>query len=245
MKGRLLVYMTMGFPSIESQIQFLEGIDPSLVSKIELGYPSSDPRYDGPTIRGTHFETVREDQQGIKELFEACKRASENVVALAYFSDLRNQGDLVQFLAGCGAREFIIPDLLIDYPEKLEDVESVLGHAGVSFVPFFNAATPDNIIVSIGSRASSWIYFGLLPSTGISIPYDTRAVVGRALRLIKHTEVNFGFGIRNCNDVRKIVEAGGTGIAIGSALVGDLERRNFESAYRKLDEFSEALNSAV
>lgn len=245
MSGRVLIYMTIGYPSIEEQIDFVRGLDSTYVTGIELGYPSSNPRYDGPVIRQTHNPEIRKDRNAIRTLFEECGQIVHSVTSLMYYSDYIQEDHLIDFLAGCGARDFIVPDLLIDYAQKTESLIHELENSDSRYVPFFNAATPDRVISNIEGRTSSWIYYGLQPSTGINMPYDIGAVVGRAIECLPRREINFGFGIRNREDVSRIIEAGGSGIAVGSVLVNDLRDRNFNSAYNKISEFSEVIKSAV
>lgn len=155
--------------------------------------------------------------------------------ALSYYSRIGSEGlDFVKSLREDGFSGIIVPDLLTDNPEKsdrlIPEIEKIF-----RFIPFFNPATPDGVIHSVSSMTSSWIYYGLQPSTGIDMPYDLEEVSSRILGLVHGREVNFGFGIRTIEQVKEILGLGSSGVAIGSLLVQYLKNGDLNS-FRKFQE---------
>jgi tryptophan synthase alpha chain len=246
MKSRLLIYLTLGFPNDEFLEDFVRALPDGIVDGLELGLPSSDPRYDGPKIRSTHGEKNHFNLNQLNRILLLCKERKIQVNVLSYYSDIENsEGTTLSMLSEHSVREIIVPDLLIDYAESADAFISRLKANGISYIPFFNAATPDRIIVKYVNMTDSWIYYGLQPSTGINVPVNIQEVVSRATSIIRGRDIIFGFGIRNGADAGEIIRAGGHGIAIGSAIVDDLSRHDKMAAILKISEYREAIDSAI
>ncbi len=246
MKPRLLIYLTLGFPDNNFLEDFILSIPKGTVDGLELGLPSADPRYDGPKIRFTHGENSSFDVDEIGGILQICRDLNVRVNILSYYSDIEKAAaKFLQELSSLTVHEMIVPDLLIDYKEDADAFVKKMREAGISYIPFFNAATPDRVMEKYIEMTDSWIYYGLQPSTGINVPVNIPEVVGRALSLISQRDIIFGFGIRNGDDAADIIRAGGHGIAIGSALVDDIRHRDKNAAIHKLKEYREALDSAV
>ncbi|MGC8515259.1 MAG: tryptophan synthase subunit alpha [Thermoplasmata archaeon] len=246
MKSRLLIYLTLGFPDNEFVEDFVQSVPDGIIDGFELGLPSSDPRYDGPKIRSTHGEKNHFNLDQMDRILRICSDREINVNVLSYYSDFEDGGSTnLRMLSGLPVHEMIVPDLLIDYAEVADTFISKLKASGISFIPFFNAATPDRVIEKYVNKTDSWIYYGLQPSTGINVPVNIPDVVERAKSVIRGRNIIFGFGIRNGGDAMEIIRAGGHGIAIGSAIVDDLARHDKRAAILKILEYREAIDSAV
>ena len=68
-KGILNVYVTAGFPKIDSTLELMEVLQTSGVDLIELGMPYSDPLADGPVIQESSLVALQNGMT-IKKLFE-------------------------------------------------------------------------------------------------------------------------------------------------------------------------------
>jgi tryptophan synthase alpha chain len=246
MKSRLLIYLTLGFPDNEFLEDFVQSIPDGIADGFELGLPSADPRYDGPKIRSTHALKNHFNQDQMDRLLLICRDRKIQVNVLSYYSDIEKSiGPKLSMLSEHAVREMIVPDLLIDYAEFADAFVSTLKATGISYIPFFNAATPDRIIEKYVNMTESWIYYGLQPSTGINVPVNIQDVVARAISVIPKRDIIFGFGIRNGEDAAEIIRAGGHGIAIGSAIVDDLARHDKKAAILKISEYRKAIDSAI
>ncbi len=91
--------------------------------------------------------------------------------------------------------------------------------------PFFTI-TPDHIIKKIAEMTSSWIYYGLQPSTGIDIPYEIDYTTERINQLLPGREITYGFGIKTEEDIKQLMKNGGSGVAIGSYIEKMLEKND-------------------
>lgn len=231
MRRNLILYFTLGFPDQETLEAFTERISPTDVDYVEFGFPSSNPVYDGPRIRGTH-KGARENYspENGERLFSELLGKGLKIYSLTYYRDIESDpGKFLSYIKEQGFSGVIIPDLLVDYSGDSRSIVEIVHQHGLELIPFFNPSTPDRIIADISSMTSSWIYYGLQPSTGISVPFDTGEVAERIRKLLPGREINFGFGIRNNAQVKELVEYGASGVAIGTALIDILKSGDPES----------------
>lgn len=237
MRNNLILYFTLGFPDQDTLELFSEQISPNQVDYVEFGFPSVNPVYDGPKIRVTHrsaFESYAPERG--EKLFSDLTKKGIRLYSLTYYRDIENDsGTFFSYLKEQGFSGIIVPDMLVDYFDQANRVISEIHDAGLELIPFFNPATPDRVIMEISRMTSSWIYYGLQPSTGINVPFDTGEVAERIRSLLPDREINFGFGIRNNDQVRELINYGANGVAIGTALVDMLSAGDKEgfSGYLK------------
>lgn len=225
----LILYFTLGYPDNDTLQSFLSKME-NEVDYVEFGFPSKNPVYDGPTIRRTHSSAIGNFNEDFYEpIFQTIRKNGLRMYSLSYFSDLEhNFSEFVRYLKDNGFSGMIIPDLLIDYPERVGEAIETLKQQSLEYIPFFTASTPDRIVKEIADRTGSWIYYGLQPSTGINVPYSVSDVSSRIRELLPDREINFGFGIRSTEDIELLIENGADGVAIGSLLVNYLEKRDVE-----------------
>ncbi|MHB8559968.1 MAG: tryptophan synthase subunit alpha [Thermoplasmataceae archaeon] len=235
-----MLYFTIGFPDNDTLQEFSEAIPDHSIDYVELGYPSRRAYYDGPRIRETHEAgVVNFNESSIEKLSASLKRKAEKIYLLAYHDDfLENREKIYGILKRCGFSGLIIPDLLTDFYDENEDLIREIQGSGYEYIPFFNPSSPDRVIRNVSKISNSWIYYGLMPSTGINVPYSQDAVVSRINSILGDREINFGFGIRSVDDVRKLVSYGAHGAAIGTLLITMLEKHD-------IDGFRQFINDLV
>lgn len=239
----LYLYFTLGYPTSRVLNSFLESIDGNAVTGIELGFPSRDPHYDGPVIRKTHAVALSGDPSGSDETVSLLSKMGVRKYSLTYYSDAGgNFSEFLSYLSSHGFTGAILPDILVDYFDEYRQIIRACTESGISVIPFFTASTPDRVIEEVSSLTDSWIYFGIQPSTGINVPFDLAEASARMRDIIGKRELIYGFGIRNTEQIREVIEAGGDGIAIGSLLVPYLENNDFAGFSAKIDELRGVLN---
>ncbi|MCL5731332.1 MAG: tryptophan synthase subunit alpha [Candidatus Thermoplasmatota archaeon] len=226
---KLAVYLTAGYPSNEVFGAFASAACTAGADRLEIGLPVREPKYDGPEIRRTHARALENfSMGGLASTLKACINGGTEATALRYMPDPAEFGSILGDIRESGIRQMIIPDLLIDhYEERFAVIEQMNG-AGIEWIPFYNPATPDSVILETIDRAGKWVYYGLLPSTGISVPTSVETVYQRAREVIGNREIVFGFGIRDSQQVSLLRDLGADGIAIGSALVNFLQNSDIE-----------------
>ncbi|WP_337859786.1 tryptophan synthase subunit alpha [Ferroplasma sp.] len=228
----LIPYFTLGFPDNEKLTRFLDIIPVDKINYIEFGFPSNDPRYDGPVIRKTHMVGNKNFSDEVyKKYFEYFHKNNIKMYSLSYYSDIKDHFDeFIDYLQKRNFSGIIIPDLIIDYFSEGKEIINKLTDRGFEYIPFFSPSTPDSIIKDISSITYSWIYYGLQPSTGIDIPYELDYTTERINDLLPGREITYGFGIKTDNDIKELMKNGGSGVAIGTYLEKMIEA-NDESGF--------------
>ncbi|MEM0140132.1 MAG: tryptophan synthase subunit alpha [Ferroplasma sp.] len=224
----LIPYFTLGYPTNDKLCRFLDILPVDKINYIEFGFPSNDPRYDGPIIRNTHTvgnNNFSDEVYG--KYFEYFYKNGKKMYSLSYYSDIKDKfNEFIDYLIRNHFSGIIIPDLIIDYFGETKEVIDSLNHKNFEYIPFFSPATPDAIIKNVAGMADSWIYYGLQPSTGIDIPYELDYTTERINGLLPGREITYGFGIKTDDDIKALMKNGGNGVAIGTYLVKMLDSGN-------------------
>ncbi len=244
MSRRLILYFTLGYPDNDTLENIADTINTSQVEYVEFGFPSKDPVYDGPAIKKTHKRAMESyDREKSETIFKRLTEKGVRLYALVYVKDIHTDLEgFFSYLSSQGFSGVILPDLLVDFQEEAFGIIGKAHASGLEMVPFFNPSTPDSIIEKIAGKTESWVYYGLQPSTGINVPYDAGEVTRRIIEMLPDREVNFGFGIRNEDNVKELVENGAEGVAIGSVLVGYLDANDSEGLSVFLGRIRSVLN---
>lgn len=231
MKKKMILYFTLGYPDSETLQNLTERINPENVDYVEFGFPSRNPVYDGPAIKQTHKSALQNyNREESERIFNMLHERGVKIYSLTYLKDVEdNFSEFLGYLKGKGFSGIIIPDLLVDFQERVPEIIQSIGEADLQFIPFFNPSTPDRVIEDISRLTDSWIYYGLMPSTGVNVPFDAEEVAERIHEILPGREINFGFGIRNEQQVRELMRYGASGIAIGTALIDFLDRQDPDS----------------
>ena len=113
----LIPYFTLGYPDNETLTHFLDIMPADKINYIEFGFPSNDPRYDGPVIRKTHnVGNSNFSDEVYSKYFEYFHKKNIKMYSLSYYSDIRNRFDsFIDYLQERNFSGIIIPDLIIDY----------------------------------------------------------------------------------------------------------------------------------
>ena len=107
-KSRVLsVYLTAGFPQLDSTLEVMKALEANGVDMIELGMPYSDPLADGPVIQASSTKAL-ENGMSLAVLFGQIKnlRASVNipVLLMGYLNPILQYGfeRFCETAASCG-----------------------------------------------------------------------------------------------------------------------------------------------
>jgi len=224
----LIPYFTLGYPDNEKLIRFLNIMPVNKINYLEFGFPSNDPRYDGPIIRETHkIGNKNFDTELYDNLFLYFHKNNIKMYSLSYYSDIKPKfNEFINYLKERNFSGIIIPDLIIDYYNEAKETINYLNKNNFEYIPFFSPSTPDKIINDISKLTDSWIYYGLQPSTGIDIPYELDYTTERINSLLPDREITYGFGIKTEDDIKSLMRNGGSGVAIGTYLEKMLEKND-------------------
>ena len=239
------VYLLLGLLEREETIAFIEKLEP-YIDFLEVGIPTSKPKYDGPTIRRAHQRAVSRGYQGIKALKLLPDRFSKPVIVMAYMEDhVNNLGELAEEAASAGATSLLLPDLAFDYPERLGDYVEVTRRSGLSPAFFASSKFPHRWLAKYATYKPLFIYLGLQPATGVRLPIAVERNVRLARRLIGDTYLLAGFAIRGPEQAKAIIGAGADGVVVGSAIIAAAEEGSLEAAVNLARSIHRAINEEV
>lgn len=225
---KVALYFTMSYPDSSTFLRFLNMSLKSDYEYVELGIPSQNTYYDGPSIRKTHSTAIHDYEINIlKESVNIVKESGRKVYLLVYYNYFENNEDeFLQSVKNMKIDGLIVPDILIDYPDEYARIIRGIRSNSIHLIPFFTSSTPDSIIKDVSSMCDSWIYCGIQPSTGINMPVSLDRVVERMRQLMPEREIVFGFGIRSMEQISSLRQMKVGGVAVGTALTPYLENRD-------------------
>ncbi|MBB5020952.1 tryptophan synthase subunit alpha [Desulfurispira natronophila] len=216
--SRIVPYITLGYPDMETTNQFIQLCYRLGIKTIEIGVPFSDPMADGPVIqsagdyarkKGIHFGSL-------EDLVIQPDKADHYIMTYANLFLHRGPEKTFTWLQSMGYQGAIIPDANFGVDSALT-VDKKKDFALVSFI---STTTDDHRIIEIARQAQGFIYAVSSPNvTGKSV--DTFDAIESKITLAKQhtrTPINIGFGIKDAAAVRRALNVA-DGAIIGTALI--------------------------
>ncbi len=161
-KNNLLnIYITCGYPKLDSLPEIIEALEEEGVDMIEIGMPYSDPLADGPTIQETSSVALKNGMT-MSTMFEQVKKArSQSALPFVYMGYLNQlvQYGIDKFLdqaVSAGIDGLIIPDLPADIYH--EELQPKIEASGLNMVFLITPQTSDERIREIDQNTSGFIY---------------------------------------------------------------------------------------
>lgn len=202
-KARVLsVYLTAGFPRIDSTMEVMQALEANGVDMIELGMPYSDPLADGPVIQASSTKAL-ENGMSLAVLFGQIKdlRASVNipVLLMGYLNPILQYGfeKFCETAKHCGIDGLILPDLPIYEFEN--EYGPIMRKQGLDFVFLVTPETSADRIRKVDMLSTGFIYAVSSSSTtgGNKDMRDQEAYFDRLKQMKLRNPVMVGFGIRD------------------------------------------------
>lgn len=157
----LSIYLTAGYPNIETSLELAKMLDQTKVDFIELGMPFSDPLADGPTIQETSQIALRKGMN-FDAYFKLAKQISTNtslpIVFMGYYNPILKIG-VENFCKLCktnGIDALIIPDLPLDEYEN--DYKTLFESYNISISFLVTPNTEKQRVKEIIKLSSAFVY---------------------------------------------------------------------------------------
>lgn len=226
-KEVLNVYVTAGYPQLNSTLTIMQALEKSGADLIELGMPYSDPLADGPVIQASSSVALQNGMT-IKKLFEQLNgfRSSVNVpvILMGYMNPILQYGfeKFCADAAAVGVDGLILPDL----PEFEFEHEygSIIKKYNLDFIFLVTPETAPERIKRLDSLSTGFLYAVSSSSTtgkdqnmnGVS------AYLQRLQGMGLKNPVLVGFGIKDRASFLAASEYA-NGAIIGTAFIKALE----------------------
>jgi tryptophan synthase alpha chain len=222
-KGILNVYVTAGFPKIDSTLELMEVLQTSGVDLIELGMPYSDPLADGPVIQESSLVALQNGMT-IKKLFEQLDSFRDKihvpVVLMGYMNTVLQYG-FEKFCADAarvGIDGFILPDLPAFEFEK--SYGEIMAKYNLDFIFLVTPETSEERVRKLDELSSGFLYaVSSSSTTGNNKEFND---ITEYLKKIQSYQLKnpilVGFGIRDKSTFQAVLPHT-NGAIIGTAFI--------------------------
>ena len=235
-------YWTLGYPSLSESLKVLEALS-QCSDYLEIGLPTANPKYDGPTVRGTHKVAVNNVSEPLRSL-SLLEDIENGFSLLAYLEDYEEKlRELLESAAASGAMCVLLPDLPFEYPHMLEVYVEESLRAGLKPCFFASSRFPHRWLRLYTEFDPLYIYLGLQPATGIRLPVEVERNVSRAKSLVGDVYLLAGFSIRTPETARALVSRGADGVVVGSAIIREYDVGGIGAAAKLACSIAEGLRS--
>lgn len=241
----LIVYITAGYPDMETTQAAVLAAEAAGADLVELGIPFSDPIADGPVIQKAAVVSLAAGTT-TRTSFELVRRLrSQSQIPLAfmtYINLILHHGPEA-FARDCrdvGVDALIVPDLP---PEESELLQGPCDKYNLDLIQFI-APTSNEKRVSLACRnAKGFIY--CVSNTGVtgvrSVDYSAVAPTVELARAVTDIPIAIGFGIGTPAAAREAVRYA-DGVIVGSAVVHLLETKDIAAVKNLIGSIRQALD---
>lgn len=226
---QLSIFITAGYPSLESTTKQILTLQEQGIDFIEVGIPFSDPMADGPVIQETSSIALKNGMH-LDLLFDQLFSIKESVkiplVIMGYLNPVLQYG-IEKFLLKCkelSIASVILPDMSLELYERF--YQSNFKKYGISVSFLITPTTSDDRIERIANVSrNSFVY--LVSQTSITggtsaINSEMNDRYKEIKQICGETPVMLGFGINSKDDVFK-AHQNCDGAIIGSAYLKALK----------------------
>jgi tryptophan synthase alpha chain len=201
--GVLSIFITAGFPQIESLTETLIALEEAGVDMVEIGMPFSDPTADGPAIQQSN-NTAIANGMTIEVLLHQLKDIRQKVtiplVLMGYLNPPIQYGfdKFLDEAAAVGIDGMIIPDLPLQ--EFDEQYKEKFRSKGLSNIFLVTPQSTEDRIRKMDELSDGFIYIVSTNTiTGGKVDFETgqRAYFSKIRDLQLRNPALVGFGIRD------------------------------------------------
>lgn len=233
------LFLTAGFPDLDSTVELVHGFEENGADMIELGMPFSDPLADGPTIQYSSSVAIENGitMEGIFEMVSRIRESSQiPIILMGYINPVLRYGveKFCEKAEACGVDGLIIPDAPVEESAILAGPASA---HNLSMIYLVAPNTSSDRMELIDEKSEGFVY--CVSVTGVTGARDGEEVAQSVQRFIsrvkKHVTKNpklVGFGIRSHADAVKISQEM-DGFIVGSALVDTIREHYPEEGWKQ------------
>lgn len=226
------LFITAGYPEIDSSAEIILGLEKNGADMIELGIPFSDPLADGPTIQYSSDLAIK-NGVSISKIFETVKEVRKSseipIILMGYMNPVLRYG-VEKFCVeakNAGVDGLILPDIPIN---EGGIIEKFAEKNDLPIIYLVAPNTSDDRLKLTNQKSKGFVYCvsvtgvtGARQGDEVSNSVDT--FISRVKTHITDLPVMVGFGIKSYEDAMCITSIA-DGFIVGSALI-DVVRKNY------------------
>ncbi len=242
-----MVYLPVGYPSVEGSVRAARTAVEAGADIVELGLPYSDPGMDGEVIQQA---TTRALAQGtrVRDVLRGVEQVAATgaaVLIMTYYNPVLRYGveSFARDLANAGGAGLITPDLI---PDEAGRWVAAADEHDLDKVFLVAPSSTDARLAMTVEASRGFVYAAsTMGVTGVRASVDTHAreLVART-RAAGARRVCVGLGVSNGQQAAEVAEYA-DGVIVGSALVRELGEPDLETALRGLRSRVEDLATGV
>lgn len=226
------LFITAGYPDLESTTELILGFEKNGAELIELGMPFSDPLADGPTIQYASNMAI-ENGITMKKIFQMVREVRKNsqipLVLMGYINPVLRFGvdAFCEEAAEAGVDGVIIPDAPI---EESSVIATAAKKNGLDLIYLVAPNSTNERMQLVDENSNGFVYcVSVTGVTGARKGNEVAESVQRFIhRVTSHVQKNpkmVGFGIKSHQDAMAISKEV-DGFIVGSALIDSI-RNNY------------------
>jgi tryptophan synthase alpha chain len=229
----LILYLTAGFPDLETTERLVPALEESGCDLLELGIPFSDPLADGPTIQQASFEALQAGAS-LAKILDMVERLRSRVkmpmILFSAYNPLLRFGldRLVKRCVEIGIDGYLVADLPLEesyaFRQRVREVDQHL-------IYLTAPTTPDDRKIKYARKASGFLYhISVAGVTGAreTVADDLAAQIA-PYREASDIPVAVGFGISRPEHVAQVAQVADAAV-VGSQLINVVMKHRAEGA---------------
>jgi len=223
----LVLFLTAGYPKLNSTVPLSLKIAKAGADIIELGMSFSDPLADGPVIQASSQQAIKNGitlNRIFNQVKEIRKHSNIPLVLMGYLNPILHYGEERFFSDSkkAGVDGIILPEVPLEESGRFLTLNRKYNLADILFV---SPATPDKRIRDIDKTASGFLYcVSTTGVTGKSNIGNIASYISRVKRNAKNNPVLVGFGIKTPSVARRIAQHA-DGVIVGSAFIQKIAQK--------------------
>lgn len=250
-KKALIPFIMAGDPNLETTAKAIKVLNDEGADVIELGVPYSDPLADGPVIQEAATRALLDQGTTLDKVLAMLTSIKGDIsaplVLFCYYNPIMRRGpDLFcEQAKAAGASGLLVPDIPL---EETHEIKAIARSHGLELVLLCTPTTPVSRMAKIAEATSGFVYLvSVTGVTGVRTKVATRVEeLVQSLKSVTDKSVAVGFGVSLPEHAKDIVEMGGDGVIVGSALVRALGGSSSpEEGLQKMTETFKALRAAT
>ncbi|GAA5520892.1 tryptophan synthase subunit alpha [Aliifodinibius salicampi] len=233
------LFLTAGYPDLESTVDLILGLEENGTDFIELGMPFSDPLADGPTIQYSSNIAI---EKGITmdKIFGMVRQVRQKseipIVLMGYINPVLRYGidEFCEEASKAGVDGLIIPDIPI---EESGMISEKIRSQGLSLIYLVAPNSSDQRMQKIDEASDGFVY--CVSVTGVTGAREGDEVAQSVARFINRVKQNVvknpkmvGFGIKTHEDAQRIA-TDMDGFIVGSALIDTIREHYPENDWKE------------
>ncbi|MEK3888790.1 tryptophan synthase subunit alpha [Bacillus sp. FSL K6-3431] len=222
-------YFVGGDPTPNETVQYIKEAVKSGIDAVEIGIPSPNPFMEGDVIKRCHARTYPHFRE-VEQIRAFLKTLRNEVPApiwiMGYYTDIIASG-LYNKLVGDNLIDgLIIPDLPL---QEMFQLRQKLQKQNVSVIPVINN-TMSNGDLKLAIAEADIIYCQLYQGkTGSATPdFSGLPLFYNKIRTLTDAVLMGGFGVKNLQLAKEVIESGFEGVVVGSEIVRIIEDQNMQ-----------------